>query len=165
VLLRRLRIGSWLRRAALTRAVRVGFAANNRRDYDAMQVLFHPEVEIRPPTRPGSDAGVGAAGLQPVYRGRAGLREFLEDWKSGFGDFRYEPREIADAGDGRFAVRLDFVGTIAGTDTELREEAWTVYIVSDGLVVHNPTFYSWPEALAALTGSAEIPAAAQALLS
>lgn len=148
-------------RRAHTRS-RVGFAANNRRDYEAMQAVFHPEVEIDPPTRPGSAPGVGAAGLQPVYRGHEGLRQFLEDWKSGFGEFRYEPREIADAGDDRFAVRVDFVATIAGTDTELRDEAWIVYVMSGGLMVRNPTFFNWTEALAALTQSDDMPAVAQA---
>lgn len=68
LLLQRLRGGSWLRRAALTRAVRVGFAANNRGDYDSLEVIYHPEVEIYPPLR-GRGIGVDSSPSTAGARG------------------------------------------------------------------------------------------------
>jgi len=91
---------------------------------------------------------------------RGPARQFLEDWKSAFEQVRYQPGEIADAGDGRFAVRLDLVATIAGTNSEVHEELWSVFVFSRGLVVRNPTFLQWSEAEAALREAAAAPSAA-----
>ncbi len=88
----RLPAGSRLRRAALTRAVRTGYAATNRDDYEVARGAQHPEVELIPPARDED-----ALGFDDVYRGPDGVERFIRQWKSGFNGFRYEPREIADA--------------------------------------------------------------------
>jgi ketosteroid isomerase-like protein len=137
--------GSKLRRSLLTRAVRVGFAANNRGDYEAMSASFHPEIELIPPGR-----GQTALGFDPVYRGPDGVRRFVEEWKSGFGGFRYAVKEIADAGGSRFALRLELIGTVGESGVEVRDEYGQVNTVKDGQLIRQENYYDWQEALAAL---------------
>jgi ketosteroid isomerase-like protein len=143
----RLPPGSTMRRAALTRAVRTGWAATNRDDYEALRASLHPDVEFVPPLR-----GTGGLGFDAVYRGPDGVERFVREWKSGFNPFRYEPREIADAGGASFAVRLGMIGTLRGADAEVREEYGTVITLKDGLVFRQENFRDWDSALAALRG-------------
>jgi ketosteroid isomerase-like protein len=141
----RLPAGSRVRRAALTRAVRMGWAATNRDDYDVLRASFHPEGEFIPPGR--GEAGLG---FDAVYRGPDGVAQFVQQWKSGFTRFRYEPREIADAGGATFAVRLGMIGTLRGADTEVRDEYGSVITLKDGQVFRQENFFDWNTALTAL---------------
>jgi ketosteroid isomerase-like protein len=148
-LLERAPAGSSLRRAALTRAVRTGYAAVNRDDYEVAEASLHPEIEFIPP-------GEGRAGIgfDAVYRGPDGVTRFTKQWKSGFTRFRYEPREIADAGGPRFAVRLGLLGTMRGSGAEVRDEYGTLVTLSGGLVLRQRNYFDWEEALEALRGAA-----------
>jgi ketosteroid isomerase-like protein len=137
-------VGSKRRRAALTRAVRTGYAATNRDDYAVMRASVHPEGEFYPPSH-----GDAALGFDPVYRGPEGFVAFVQQWKSGFSAFTYEPREIADAGE-RFAVRLGMVGLLRGSDAEVREEYGTVITLKGGQVFRQENFRDWDAALDAL---------------
>jgi SnoaL-like protein len=137
--------GSDLRRKLLTRGVRVAAAANNRDDYDSMLVAYHPDVELVPP-----ESGESAIGLDPLYRGHDGVRRFFETWKSGFGQHRYEVREVADAGGRHFAVRFGLAGTIGDSATEIVSELANVNTLEHGLVVRQENFRSWETALDAL---------------
>jgi hypothetical protein len=139
--------GSTFRRKLLTRGVRVAGAANNRRDYDSMLVSYHPDVELIPPVPEESV-------FEPVYRGHEGVRRFIEAWKSGFGEHRYEMREIADAGGGHFAVRFGLEGTFAGSDTAITSELGNVNTLEDGLLVRQEHFPTWQETLDALRRAA-----------
>jgi SnoaL-like domain len=135
--------GSTFRRKLLTRAVRVAGAANNRRDYDSMLVSYHPDVELIPPAPEESV-------FEPVYRGHEGVRRFLDAWKSGFGEHRYEVREIADAGGSHFALRFGLIAKIARSDTEVTGELGSVNEFDDGLLVRQEHFPTWQETLDAL---------------
>ena len=141
--------GSRLRKAALTQAVRRNNAANNRGDYRAMLATYHPDIEFSPPMR-----GRAGNGLDAVYGGHEGVVEFITEWKSGFGRHTYTPREIADAGGNRFAVRVGLAGTIRDTDVEVPGELTAVNTFEDGLLVRQVFFNSWPETLAALAETA-----------
>jgi hypothetical protein len=110
-----------------------------------MVTSFHPDVELIPPGR-----GRAGIGFEAVYRGREGVRRFVQQWKSGFKQFRYEPREIADPGGAHFAVRVGMIGTPRGSDTEVRDEYGVIFTLKDGLVIRQENFYEWDEALAAL---------------
>jgi hypothetical protein len=74
-------------------------------------------VEFIPPSR--SKSGLG---FEAVYRGPDAVTRFVREWKSGFARFRYEPREIADAGRRSFAVRLGMIATMRDADTGVRDE-------------------------------------------
>ena len=52
--------------------------ANNHRDYEAFLAGFHPDVEWR------GVMGVMSGGEATVYRGHAGVLEYLRDIDEGF---------------------------------------------------------------------------------
>lgn len=66
-------------------------AAFGRRDLDALLAEADPEIEVRP-------AVVG--GLEgTVYKGHAGVRDFVADLDRTWSEFRVEPEEFRDLGD------------------------------------------------------------------
>lgn len=138
--------GSDRRRKLLTRAVRSSVAANNREDYDSVIAGYHPDAELIPP-----EPETSAVGLEPVYRGPAGVRDFFRAWKSGFGTHHYEAREIADAGGRHTAIRFSVNATIGDSGTEISSElAALITLGEDGLIVRHENFRSWDGALEAL---------------
>lgn len=140
--LARLPAGSRLRRAVISRTVRVGYAANNRLDYDALFLLFHPETVFRaiglqtPLDLPGEVHGVDQ------------MRVFLDSQRAGFDEFRYEPLEIADPGGFRFGARLQFVGIARGL--EVKREVGTTWTLEEGWVMRQDLYENYDAALAAL---------------
>jgi hypothetical protein len=152
--------GSRLRRIALTQAVRRNLAANNREDYRAVFATYDPQIEFIPPGR-----GEAADGFDALYRGHDGVRQFILQWKAGFGRHTYAPCEIADPGGEEFALRFTLSGTIGDTDTEVVDELAVINTLDRGRVIRQEYFFEWPDALAALaheTTSASPAARAQA---
>lgn len=139
--------GAPMRRRALTQNVRVGMAAMNRADYDSAVSGVHPDAVLQPPGR-----GQGGLDFEAEYHGPEGARRFITQWKSGFDYFRYEPREIADAGGAHFALKVGVFGRFAGSGTELADEWATVYTLKDGMAYRIVNEYEWENALAALEG-------------
>jgi hypothetical protein len=72
--------GSRVRQAALWRAARLGLAAYNRRDMDAVGINYHPEFEYHP-ARNWVEAGL----LEPCYRGLEGHRNYVASTAEVFG--------------------------------------------------------------------------------
>ena len=132
--------GSRLRRAALTRMLLVGVAANNRLDYEALSAFLHPEVELHMPSRRG-------AGMDPVYCGREGYLIALQLWKEPFSEFRWEVLEMFDPGGDRFAARTDMVGRGRESGLELREPQFNVWQLADGFVWRQWAFTAEDEML------------------
>jgi hypothetical protein len=60
-------------------------------------------------------------------------------------------REIADAGGGRFALRIQLSGTIGDTKTAVQVEYGNVNTLERGLLVRQEHFFSWRAAVAALS--------------
>jgi SnoaL-like protein len=139
--------GAPMRRRLLTQNVRVGMAAMNRADYDSAVSGVHPEAVLQPPGK-----GQGGLDFEPEYHGPEGARRFVVQWKSGFDYFRYEPREIADAGGAHFALKVGVFGRFAGSGTELADEWATVYTLKDGMAYRMQNEYEWENALATLEG-------------
>ena len=139
--------GAPLRRRVLTQSFRVGMAAVNRGDYDSAGFAIHPEGVLQPPGK-----GQGGLDFDPEYHGPEGFKRFVTQWKSGFDYFRYEPREIADAGGAHFAFKVGVFGRFAGSGTELADEWATVYTLKDGLTYRMVNEYEWETALATLEG-------------
>ena len=113
-----------------------------------MRTACRADAGFIPPSR-----GVGGLGFEPVYRGPDGVEKFVREWKSGFSRFTYEPREIADAGGGSFAVRLGMIGKLREADTAVREEYGVVVTLKEGQILRQENFRDWDAALAALTNS------------
>ena len=133
---------SRVRRALIARLIRVGFAANNRLDYDSMCVFFDPAAEIR------LMGGAARIDLDPVYRGHEGLRKLVDDWRAGFEQFRFEPREVIDSGGDRFGVLVEYHGQISGTVTH--QLSGNVFVLGDGLAIRQDIYWDSEQVVEAL---------------
>jgi SnoaL-like domain len=139
--------GAPMRRRVLSQTMRVSMAAINRDDYESPAAGIHPEAVLQPPGK-----GQGGLDFDAEYHGPEGFKRFITQWKSGFDYFRYEPREIADAGGAHFALKVGVFGRFAGSGTELEDEWSTVYTLKDGMAYRMVNEYEWENALAALEG-------------
>jgi ketosteroid isomerase-like protein len=135
---------SRIRRALVWRTMEQGFAATNRRDFDAVLPRYDPEVEIIPAPE------LISVGIAASYRGREGFLALWEDWDSAWaGHAQWEPKELIDLGD-----RLLMLGRIRGTgeasgvavDTEIA----LLYTLKDGRVVREQHYMAHAQALEAV---------------
>ena len=123
--------GSRLRRAMLTRLIRVAIAANNRGDHIAMSAFFAPDVELYLyPDEPGSRA----SDLDPVHYGREGVVRMVEIWKAPFGEHRWDLREVVDPGGDRIGMRTEVVGRGDSSGVEVRLAQFQVMQFERGLL-------------------------------
>jgi ketosteroid isomerase-like protein len=108
--------------------------AVNRRDLDAFLTRVRPDVEW--------DDREGWPGIQGVYRGRPGVRDwwerFLEVWES----VEVAVHEITEGPDGSVVLEVSgaFRGGSSGVPTEIR--AWEVLWIVDGLVAKRQLTWS-----------------------
>jgi steroid delta-isomerase-like uncharacterized protein len=115
--------------------------AFNRRDVDAVVALASPDVEWEDPMFRSQAAR--------VYRGRAGLREWvnevLEPWES----LHVEVEEITEATDSRVFLEalLTARGKGSGVETQLR--GWFVVWFANGRITRRQVFRDREEALEA----------------
>ena len=68
---------SRIRQALGWRAVRLGYEAFDRRDFDATLINYHREVQLFPPA-----ALVEACIVESSYRGHDGYRRYFREWLS-----------------------------------------------------------------------------------
>jgi ketosteroid isomerase-like protein len=121
--------------------VRQTVEATNRRDADAFVALVSPDVEWE-------DAVFWTEGPR-TFRGRAGVREWLnqvlEPWQS----LHLESEGVTDVSGGRFVARFDFTarGRESGVETQLR--FWALCWVADGRITRREVFRERAEALEA----------------
>ena len=115
--------------------------AFNQRDTDAFLASLHPDVEWE-------DTG-GFPGVQGVYRGRAGVRRWLEAFSEAWENFHGKVEQINESSEGR--VLLEVLGTArgraSGVETELR--AWFLLWIKDGKIIKRQLFWNRDEALEA----------------
>jgi ketosteroid isomerase-like protein len=121
--------------------VRGGFEAFNRRDREASEAVLHPDVEW-------DLTGVDAPGLETVYRGHAGVREFWRTWFSELDNVRFEVDELIDAGD-RVLVAMRWVGRGHLSGAQPEQHVFNVYTLRDGLIVRIQSFVDRMRALTA----------------
>jgi ketosteroid isomerase-like protein len=118
--------------------VREMFEAWNRRDYEAAQERFDPEVEIEIAAESALDAS---------FRGHSGLREMVRFWGA-FAEFRSEPEEFRAAGDKVFVtVHHSGRGKTSGVDVDMRQ--WQVFTVRGDRIVRYRIYGSRERALEA----------------
>ena len=151
----RLPTRSRLRQTLLARAVRVSYQAQNRSDWVFTLNLYSDDCELR-------NVAVDyetAPGIGEVYRGREGVRRFLQQWTEPWQHWRYEPKELIDLADGRFLVLADVVGLGKGSGAEVREPLAQLVEVEEGQIVRQRNWLGgWEGALLA----ADLPARPEA---
>jgi uncharacterized protein (TIGR02246 family) len=88
----------------LAELIRRWIEAWNRRDLDGVMALLAPDAEW-------DAVGVGYEHLH----GHSAIRAFIETWLGPYDEFRLEPEELRDLGNGVAFVVLDSTGRLAGS--------------------------------------------------
>ena len=132
---------SRLRQALLRRAFRLGWEAHNRGDYEAGFVFYHPDVEAIFPSE------LSSIGSLSDSHGREERTRLQVKWGEEWGEFRFEPEELIDLGDGRFCT----VGRVAGTGSAsgvASDSDWAVlHVIAAGQVIREEVFLDRNQAL------------------
>jgi hypothetical protein len=132
---------SRVRRAFLRRAVRSGWAAGNRRDFELVLVRYASDVEV------AFDPGFQTLGVGEPARGH---RAMVEAWRTLFEawDAEAEPCYIVDLRDR--LLSLVFVRTQGrASGVKLDREVAQLATVRDGLISRDQLFFGWEEGLRA----------------
>ena len=128
--------------------VREATDAVNRDDLDAFVALLSPDVvwEVNP----------DLPGLKEVYRGRAEVRELIEELSELAESHHTAHEEIMDLSDGR--VFTEYLLTVRGRGSGLPLEVryWAVLSVAEGKIAGRQVFMERDEALEA-AGLRECP--------
>jgi ketosteroid isomerase-like protein len=119
-----------------------GFAAFNRGDIDAVLELCDPEIVVRDPQRTGR-----------TFRGLDGVREFFEEWLENWEEYRSEPIELTEVGDGMLVhAKQSGKGKLSGV--EIDQDLFIAFRMRDGKFVEYCLYTEREDALASL-GAAE----------
>jgi ketosteroid isomerase-like protein len=113
--------------------------ATNRRDADAFIANVSPDVEW--------EDTLFWTQRARTYRGRAGVRAWLDEIQEPWESLHIEATEITDAGDDRLFVEFAMTarGKESGAETQFR--FWSVIWVADGVVARRRSFHDRAEAL------------------
>lgn len=141
----RRRPSSRIRRALLSRAVRQGVAAYNRRDLDVVAIAYHPQLEYYP-YREFVEGGLA----EPSYHGPDGYKAYIAGTNEVWGaDVRLEPTELIDMGD-RFVLLADMPMRAQASGVPLAQTYAGVSTLEDGRVIRQHDYLDHAEALAAV---------------
>jgi ketosteroid isomerase-like protein len=115
--------------------------AFNRRDLDGYLARISPDVEW--------DVSEGFLGVQDVYRGRAGVRKWWNDFLEAWERFDAEIDEMAEGKVGAVLVGIDGKGRGSASGVETEHHFLFVIWVADHKVARVRMFQSRDEALEA----------------
>jgi ketosteroid isomerase-like protein len=117
--------------------VRAGYDAWSRGDLEAFLALLDEDIEFR-------TAGV-FPGLDPVYRGHAGIKKFWGDFRDPWQSLRIVIDHFRERGDQLVALyRFEAVGR---EGVSVHRQAANVITVRNGLAIRIEAFESWKAAL------------------
>jgi ketosteroid isomerase-like protein len=137
---------SRLRRAWLSRIVRQGSEAANRRDFELLFLGFDPEIELELPE--SLIGGYVPPDLVGVHRGHDGYRRMWEGLIEAWEDLRLEPNEAIDLGD-----RLLLAGRVKGHGRQsgifVDQPLFQLFTLRRGLVIRQRDFADRDQALEA----------------
>jgi ketosteroid isomerase-like protein len=121
-------------------ALRAGYEAFSRADWDGLFAQAHPDFELVTADRvinPGT------------YRGAGDIRRFFEDLFSPFEEVLVEPEEIIDRGD-RIVVLLVTRSRPRGSTAVVENRIGHVWTIKDGQIVRLQIFPEREKALEAV---------------
>jgi ketosteroid isomerase-like protein len=114
--------------------------AVNRGDFDALLTFVSPDVVW--------EALEGVAGVAALYRGRAGVREWIElMWEVAEEGVQVEIDQLTDLGDDRVFIALVVRARRRGSGAPLEYRTWHVVSFADGLISRRQVFWTRAEAL------------------
>jgi ketosteroid isomerase-like protein len=137
---------SRLRRAVLSRMVRQGTSAWNRRDFHLVFLLMHSEAEFRLPE--SLVGGYVPPDLRGVQRGREGYLRYWQGMFEAWAELKSEPEEAIDFGD-RLLVTSRITGHGKQSGIPIDQRLFQVITLRRGLVVEQNEFADRGQALEA----------------
>jgi ketosteroid isomerase-like protein len=134
-------VGSRLRQKVLKRVASRMFEAFSRGDAEAFLLSFDPEVEIH-------FIGAEALGLAGHYQGHEGVRAWIRDWHSQWGDYDEVVEQLVDLGDSVITrSKISARGERSGL--ELTRTAGNHVHLSDGRITRWDGYFDWSDLVAA----------------
>ena len=128
---------SRIRQAMIWRATEQGFAATNRRDFEAVLPRYDPNVEFLP-SRELVRVGIAAS-----YRGHDGFLRLWGDWDSAWaGHAQWEPKELIDLGDDRLLMLGRMKGTGEASGIAVETEVAVLFSFTNGRVIRAEHYFS-----------------------
>ena len=107
--------------------------AVSRRDFDAVEAYYAPDVSLR-----GSQIG--------TFEGRAAARGVLEEIAAPYEEFRLETDEVLDLGFGVIFAAVVAIGRVAGSSAKVRFAFASVTSWSGGLIERQTNYTDIDEA-------------------
>jgi ketosteroid isomerase-like protein len=141
----RSRIRQALARVAAHRLI----AALNRGDHELTFLAFAPNCEA-------DFAEYAALGLKASH-GRQQRIRTQDEFRAGWGEYKFDPRELIDRGDDRFLIIGSFSARGSASGLALDTEWGVMVTVSSGRIIREETFWNHAEAVAA-AGLSNAPA-------
>jgi ketosteroid isomerase-like protein len=115
--------------------------ALNRGDFDALLAFHSPDVVW--------EALEGVPGIGELYRGRAGVREWIEQLLEVFKEPQIEIEEITDLGDDRVFIEVVLTARGRGSGAPVEYRTWQIVWFVDGLITRRQVFWTRDPALEA----------------
>ena len=121
---------SRLRQVLLRRSVLQAMGAWTRGDFELAVMRYAPDVELTPVPRPGMTLD-----LAESYRGRDGVRAFVQTYQDAFSDLSYEPEWLVDLGDNALVILVHHTARGRASGLEVEQVTAQRLQLRDGLVV------------------------------
>ena len=114
--------------------------AHNRGDFDAMLAFLSPDVEW--------EALEGVPGIAELYRGRPGVREWIElMWENAAEGVHIEIKQMTDLGDDRVFIAVVLTARRRSSGVPFEWRTWQIVWFADGLISRRQVFWTRAEAL------------------
>jgi ketosteroid isomerase-like protein len=114
--------------------------ALNRGDFEALLAFLRPDVVW--------EALEGVAGIGELYRGREGVREWIElMWENAEDGVHVEIEQITDLGGDRVFIAVVIKARRRGSGVPFEYPTWQILWFADGLIGRRQVFWTRAEAL------------------
>ena len=114
--------------------------ALNRGDVDAFVGLLSPDVAW--------EALEGVPGIDELYSGPAGVREWIElMWRNAEERVQIEIEQITDLGDDGVFIAVVIAGRRRGSGVPFEYRTWQIVRFADGLITKRQVFWTRAQAL------------------